>query len=185
MGYVRSLYVRGNYIFNGTYTQDPSNPAATGDAMADFLLGFPSQTQRDVGSPQAYLRQNDYAAFIQDDWRITPRISITAGLRYEYSEPFSEDRGNLLNLDYSNLPNPPVLEQVNTATEPDRLNFAPRIGLAARLPHIFSNAGETVFRAGYGIYYHARDRKRGVRSGTQRRPKSDQRAGRADACAHF
>lgn len=153
MGYVRSLYVRGNYIFNGTYTQDPSNPAATGDAMADFLLGFPSQTQRDVGSPQAYLRQDDCAAFIQDDWRITPRISITAGLRYEYSAPFSEERGNLLNLDYSNLPNPPVLERVNTATEPDRLNFAPRIGLAARLPRIFSNAVETVFRAGYGIYY--------------------------------
>ena len=153
MAYLQSLFVRGNYIFNGTYTQDPSNPNTTGDAFADFLLGFPAQTQRSVGSPQAYLRQNTYAAFIQDDWRLTPRISITAGLRYEYAAPFSEDRGNLLNLDYSTLPNPPVLQPVNTVTNPDRLNFAPRIGLAARLPHLFSSSRDTVFRAGYGIYY--------------------------------
>jgi len=153
MAYVRSLYVRGNYIFNGTYTQDPSNPNATGDAFADFLLGFPAQTQREVGSPQAYLRQNSYAAFIQDDWRLTPRISVNMGLRYEYTAPFGEDRGSMLNLDYADLPNPPPLQHVNTVTEPDRLNFAPRIGLAARLPHLFSSTRETVFRAGYGIYY--------------------------------
>jgi hypothetical protein len=153
MAYLQSVFVRGNYIFSGIYTQDPSNPGTTGDAFADFLLGFPSQTQREVGSPQAYLRQNSYASFIQDDWRLTSHLTINVGLRYEYAAPFSEDRGNLLNLDYSNLPNPPVLQHVNTVTEPDRLNLAPRIGLAARLPHIFSRARETVFRAGYGIYY--------------------------------
>ncbi len=49
MAYVQSLYDRGNYVFNGTYTQDPSNPGNTGDAFADFLLGFPEQTQREVG----------------------------------------------------------------------------------------------------------------------------------------
>lgn len=153
MAYLQSLNVRGNFIFNGAYTQDPANPGTTGDPFADFLLGFPAQTQRSVGSPQAYLRQNSYAAFAQDDWRLTSRINITAGLRYEYSAPFSEDRGRLLNLDYSNLPNPPVLQQVDTVTQPDRLNFAPRIGLAARLPHLFSRSRDTVFRAGYGIYY--------------------------------
>jgi hypothetical protein len=153
MAYLQSLYVRGNFIFNGTYTQDPANPGTTGDAFADFLLGFPAQTQRSVGSPQAYLRQNSYAAFVQDDWRLTPRISITAGLRYEYSGPFSEDRGRLLNLDYSALPGPPALRHVSSVTDPDRLNFAPRIGLAARLPHLLSSSRDTVFRAGYGIYY--------------------------------
>ena len=106
-----------------------------------------------MGNAQAYLRQNTYAAFVQDDWRITPRISISAGLRYEYDAPFSEDRGNLLNLNYSTLPNPPLLQPVNTVTNPNRLNFAPRLGLAARLPHWLPHAGDTVFRAGYGIYY--------------------------------
>jgi hypothetical protein len=153
MAYLQSLFVRGNFIFNGQYTGDPNNPNTTGDAFADFLLGYPAQTQRSVGNPQAYLRQNTYAAFIQDDWRITPRISISAGLRYEYMAPFSEDRGNLLNLNYGALPNPPTLERVSTVTDPQRLKFAPRLGLAVRLPHWFSRSRDTVFRAGYGIYY--------------------------------
>ena len=153
MAYLQSLFVRGNFIFNGQYTSDPTNPNATGDALADFLLGFASQTQRETGSAQAYLRQNTYSAYIQDDWRLTPRITISAGLRYEYAAPFSEDRGQLLNLDYSNLPNAPTLQHVGTVTNPQARNFAPRIGLAIRLPHIFSSSRETVFRAGYGIYY--------------------------------
>ncbi len=46
MAYLQSLFVRGNFIFNGTYTNDPNNPNTTGDAFADFLLGYPAQTQR-------------------------------------------------------------------------------------------------------------------------------------------
>jgi hypothetical protein len=153
MAYLQSLFSRGNFIFNGTYTNDPQNPNATGDAFADFLLGYPAETQRSVGNAQAYLRQNSYAAFVQDDWRITSRISVSAGLRYEYAAPYSEDGGNLLNLNYSNLPNAPSLEHVNTVTNPTRLNFAPRLGLAVRLPRLFPHAGDTVFRAGYGIYF--------------------------------
>ncbi len=153
MAYLQSLYARGNFTFNGAYTQDPASPGNTGDAFADFLLGFPSQTQRQAGVAQAYLRQNTYATFIEDDWRITPRITISAGVRYEYVAPFSEDRGGLLNLDYSTLPNAPVLRHVGTVTEPERRDFAPRIGLAARLPRLFAGSGDNVFRAGYGIYY--------------------------------
>jgi hypothetical protein len=153
MGYLRSLFVRGNFIFNGSFTQDLQHPDSTGDAFGDFLLGFPVQTQRTVGTAQAYLRQNGYAGYIEDDWRMTPRISLTLGLRYEYVAPLSEDRGNLLNLDYSTLPKDPVLRPVDTVTQPDRKDFAPRIGLAARLPHVLPGSGETVFRAGYGIYY--------------------------------
>ncbi|MBV9771548.1 MAG: TonB-dependent receptor [Bryobacterales bacterium] len=153
MAYLQSLFARGNFIFNGTYTSSLANPDTTGDAFADFLLGYPAQTQRSVGNAQAYLRQNTYNAFIQDDWRITPRITISAGLRYEYAAPFSDDRGNLLNLDYAALPNAPTLEHVSTVTDPQRLNFAPRLGLAARLPHWLSGSRDTVFRAGYGIYY--------------------------------
>jgi hypothetical protein len=153
MAYLRSLFVRGNFIFNGTYTQDPSNPNNTGDAFADFLLGYPAMTQRSVGNAQAYLRHNSYAGYVQDDWRLTPRITINAGLRYEYTAPFSEDRGNLLNLDYSTLPAAPVLRPTHTAIQPDYKDFAPRIGVAARLPHLFSSPRDTVFRAGYGIYF--------------------------------
>ena len=153
MAYLQSQYVRGQFIFNGTYTADPANPNATGDPFADFLLGFAASTTRQVGTTQAYLRQNTYAAYIQDDWRVNSRVTLTAGLRYEYVAPLSEDRGNLLNLDYSTLPADPVLKPVSTGTNPNGLDFAPRIGVAARLPRLFPGMGETVFRAGYGIYY--------------------------------
>ena len=152
MGYLQSLFVRGNFIFTGQYSNDPNNPNTTGDAFADFLLGYPAQTQRQVGDAQAYLRRNNYSSYIQDDWRLTPRITISAGLRYEYFSPFTEDRGNLMNLDYSTLPAPPVLRQVSGSTNPDHKDFAPRIGLAARLPQRFGSR-DTVFRAGYGIFF--------------------------------
>ena len=152
MAYLQSLFVRGNFVFNGQYTNDPNNPNTTGDAFADFLLGYPAQTQRQVGNAQAYLRRDNYSGFIQDDWRLTSRITISAGLRYEYFAPFSDDRGSLLNLNYSTLPSPPALEPVSTSTNPQYKNFAPRIGVAARLPHWFGSH-DTVFRAGYGLYY--------------------------------
>jgi Carboxypeptidase regulatory-like domain/TonB dependent receptor len=152
MAYLQSLFVRGNFIFNGAYTNDPNNPNNTGDAFADFLLGFPAQTQRAVGNAQAYLRRASYAGYIQDDWRLTPRITISAGLRYEYFAPMTEDRGNLLNLDYSTLPAAPVLRPVS-GINADRKDFAPRIGVAARLPHMLGSSRDSVFRAGYGIYF--------------------------------
>ena len=89
----------------------------------------------------------------RSDWRIHSRLTLTAGLRYEYASPLTEDRGNLFNLDYSTLPAKPVLGRAASATKPDRLGFAPRIGIAARLPHLLSRTRETVFRAGYGIYF--------------------------------
>jgi hypothetical protein len=147
MAYLQSQFVRGQYEFNGTYTNDPSNPSSTGDPFADFLLSDASETTRDVGTTQAYLRQNGYAAFVQDEWRATPRIILTLGLRYEYNAPFTNSGGTLLNLNYSNLPAAPQLEPVKTGVNPRYLDFAPRVGLAARL------IGNTVFRAGYGIFY--------------------------------
>ena len=152
MAYLQSLFVRGNFIFDGSYTSDPNNPNTTGDAMADFLLGFPAQTQRQVGNAQAYLRQNTAGAYAQDDWRVTPYLTINAGLRYEYFSPYTNDGLPLLNLDYSTLPNDPLLRPVSSVAQPNRLNFAPRIGLAARLPHFFG-PNDTVFRAGYGVYF--------------------------------
>jgi outer membrane receptor protein involved in Fe transport len=147
MAYLQSEFVRGQFTFNGTLTQDPSNPNTTGDAFADFLLGFPEATQRQVGASQAYLRNNSSAAYVQDDWQVTRNLTLTAGLRYEYTSPFTADGHNLLNLDYSNLPAQPTLQPVSSAQTPNYRAFSPRIGLAARLPYSF------VFRAGYGIYY--------------------------------
>jgi hypothetical protein len=137
LNYLRSQYPRGQYIFSGTFTGDP---------FADFLLGHPQTTRRFIGDAQAYLRNNNYAGYIQDDFRVSPSLTLNIGLRYEYFSPYTEKRDNILNLDYSTLPAPPVLRRVERAVEPDRNNLAPRVGLAWQLPRV-------VFRAGYGFYY--------------------------------
>jgi hypothetical protein len=151
--YQQSNLLRGEYTYTGAFTGNPLDSTG-GDALADFLLGYPLKTQRTVGSPLAYLRQTNYGAFLQHDWQLSSRLSFNAGLRYEYDSPFSEARNKLLNLDYSTLPAQPRLVSVNNASDPNRLNFSPRAGIAWRLPGFLSNGGDTVFRAGYGIYFN-------------------------------
>ncbi len=153
LNYRQSNRIRGQYTYSGAFTGNGVDPSA-GDALADFLLGFPQSTQRSVGDSQAYLRQNTFGGFAQQDWQLTSRLSLSLGLRYEYSSPFTEAADKLVNLDYSALPQPPRLVGVGRAYNPNRWDFAPRAGLAWRLPGFLSSHGETVFRAGYGIYFN-------------------------------
>ncbi len=153
LNYLRDQDQRGQFTYTGAYTQDLNNPNTTGDAFADFLLGYPQNTLRNIGNTQAYLRQNVIGAYIQDDWRAAPRLTLNFGLRYEYMSPWKATRDNLLNLDFSNLPAAPTLVRENTATNPDYKNFGPRIGLAWHLPGRAFDHFATTFRAGYGIYF--------------------------------
>ncbi|HUI76296.1 MAG TPA: carboxypeptidase regulatory-like domain-containing protein [Bryobacteraceae bacterium] len=147
LNYLQTNLARGQYNFTGAFSSVDGLAGNTGDPFADFLLGYPQDTKRTSGSGQAYLRQTSYAGYVQDDWRISPTLTLNLGLRYEYTAPYTEANGNLLNLDYAHLPAPPTLVHVNTAVEPDYRNFAPRIGIAEKLPF------GIVFRGGYGIYY--------------------------------
>ncbi|MBN9663929.1 MAG: TonB-dependent receptor [Acidobacteria bacterium] len=153
LNYLQSRFPRGQYQFNGAFTNDPLNPDATGDAFADFLLGYPQNTQRNAGDALAYLRQHNYGVFVQDDWRPTRRLTINVGLRYERFSPYTEQRGHLLNLDYSTLPAAPRLVGGSQAVEPNSRNFAPRLGLAWHLPGLRGGDSRTVLRAGYGLFY--------------------------------
>ena len=150
--YLQSSMVRGQYEYSGQFTSDPNNPSTTGDAFADFLLGYPDRTERTQGSTQAYLRQHIVAAYVADNWRITDRLTLDTGLRYEFDSPYSKQNGDLLNLNYSSLPSAPTLASVHDATNPHYLNFAPRAGIAYRLPNVLANH-DVVLRAGYGIFF--------------------------------
>src|SRR5450432_149116 len=149
LNYLQSNLSRGEYTYTGVFTSVDGSGINTGDPFADFLLGFPQNTTRTKGSGQAYLRQSVTGAFVQDDWRISQRLTLNIGVRYEYASPYTEARGNLLNLDYSTLPQPPRLVRVNSGSEAQRTNFAPLVGLGWQLPGL----AHTVFRAGYGIYF--------------------------------
>jgi outer membrane receptor protein involved in Fe transport len=84
--------VSPGFQFLPTYTNGPldnSSVAPIGQEFASFLLGIPSGGQ--VTRSASYAIQNTYTgAYIQDDWKVTPKLTVNAGLRYEYESPVSE-----------------------------------------------------------------------------------------------
>src|SRR5262249_42155985 len=70
----------------------------TGNALGDFLLGLPSQTARDPSDSFRYHTLNSYNWFVQDDYRLSNRITLNAGLRYEYNTPDTEKQNRLAQL---------------------------------------------------------------------------------------
>ena len=154
---------RGSFVFTGAYTSQFVNGqpvAGTGYDFADFLLGAAQQTSLQYGYDRYYFRGNSWDLYVQDEWRVRGNLTINAGLRYEYVSPLSESNNRIVNLNT----NPTFTEvapvfpnQVGsvsgqhypvTLVNPDRNNFAPRIGIA------WKAAKNTVVRAGYGINYN-------------------------------
>jgi len=154
----------GTFYFTGYATQEPgtqtgSQVATSGSSFADFLLGAPQETTIQAPQEKAYMRQNTWDLFAQDDWRALPSLTILAGLRYEYFSPYSEKNDRLATLDYNSgftqvepvYPNGigPISgdRYPHSLIYPERNNFSPRLGLAWRA------FKDTVVRAGYGINY--------------------------------
>jgi hypothetical protein len=130
----------------------------SGDAFASFLLGVPTTFSQASSSPNNYL-VTTFDAFVQDDWKITRRLTLNLGMRYDPWLPPHDGRGYLpgfipgrqstlaplapLGLVFGGDPGiPPAIAQNDWKT------FAPRIGFAY---DIFGD-GKTVFRGGYGIF---------------------------------
>jgi hypothetical protein len=149
------LLARPNFAFSGIYTQDPQDPSATGNSFADFLLGQSSAAQVSTRS-LTNNRQNIFSGYSQDDWRITSKLTINAGLRYELPMPFYETNGHYANVITEPGPEFGQLIQVQNAAQygyrrswvdPNYHNFAPRLGLAYQL------TPKTVIRAAAGVFY--------------------------------
>jgi hypothetical protein len=158
----------GNLTFSGKFTEDQAGDATTGSSLADFLLGFPQETTIDVTASKSYLRESVMDAYATDDWRMRPSLSLNFGLRYEFFAPFTEKNGNLAFLDTNPIANATfptqfgVLDQVQAGGTgsfngklpdglvfPFRTAFAPRLGLAWKVPKL----KQAVVRAGYGVNY--------------------------------
>jgi outer membrane receptor protein involved in Fe transport len=144
---------RGTLFFGGLSTAgfDAASNALpnTGNDFAEFLLGLPQQSSVRFGSADAYMRQSQYAAFVQDEWRVRPNLTFNLGLRYEDWEPFTEKYGRLANLLLSPARDSVTLITGNEVIKPDRNNLSPRLAMSWR-PW---SKSRTVIRAGYSLFY--------------------------------
>ena len=146
----------GTILFNGQYTTaNTSLKAGSGSGIpeADFLLGLPDEIQGGVNGGTWGQRANSLAAFYQDDWRVTPNLTLNLGLRWELHTPWDEVKNRQANFnlltgqEYISGQSCPyndcnaLYNQYNGIT-----NFQPRLGIAWT-----PRGGKLVVRAGYTL----------------------------------
>jgi trimeric autotransporter adhesin len=147
---------RGAYVFTGLYTGGGTRTG--GYDVADFLLGLAQQASVQYGPGTERFRTRSWALFAQDDWRVASRLTVNAGVRYEYQAPYWEADNRLVNLDANagftavsaveaGAAGPYTGAFPTTLVTPDRNNVSPRLGVAWR------PAQKLVVRGGYGINY--------------------------------
>ncbi|HEV8346945.1 MAG TPA: TonB-dependent receptor [Vicinamibacterales bacterium] len=137
---------RGSVTFRNTFT---------GQVLGDFLLGYVSDAQLS-NIAETHQELSSYSFYAQDDWKPNDRITVNAGLRYDFMTPQLERDNHIANFD------PAAAGRLLTAADgsieqrglvkPDRNNVAPRIGLT------YASTPAMVFRGGYGIFYNLYDR---------------------------
>ena len=135
---------------NGTNARLSIDGRWTGNAFADFLLGLPSQTNRDLkGTDIRYYIIDCYNAFFQDDFKVSNRLTLNMGLRYEYNTPMVEkyNRFGMFNIETQQYQI--ANQDARTQYRPDKNNFGPRLGFALRP----GASSASVIRGGYGIFY--------------------------------
>lgn len=166
--------MNGNAWFNGELTSLASDPGS-GFSTATMLLGTPRQFRRSTGETITNGRINAWQFFFQDDWRVTPKLTVNMGFRYEYNNPPYDTTDQLGNLWVTPNPvtgnlgrlmwatvNPEIEPETGERNQPartlgagralmfpDRNNFGPRAGIAYQVDR------KTVIRTGIGAFYNS------------------------------
>jgi carboxypeptidase family protein len=169
----------GLWTFNGQNTENPASAARTGDAFADWVLGLPSQGNRGYPSDTFGGDSNAWHLFIQDDYKVSNRLTLNLGLRYEYTPWMSAYRGQTGTFDGTQAR--PIIvagktkdidlgaqpaartaygylkDLIQTSSEaglPYSITYPDKNQWAPRLGFAWRPFGQTtVIRGGYGIFY--------------------------------
>jgi hypothetical protein len=136
------LFARGQTVFTG---------ALTGHPVSDLLLGFPTLSLLGVNDNRQALRTWAANGFLQDDWRITPRVAVNLGVRYEFNAPpyDAEDRMRIFNLETLQLEDVGKNGVSRSGLRGDRNDVAPRAGFSWDV----TGNGVWLVRGGYGLFY--------------------------------
>lgn len=154
----------GTFAFNGVFTQQsPTTANNTGLDFADALLGYPSSGSVNT-STKLYTNVHYVAGYIQDDYRVSSKLTLNLGLRYEFETGISEQNSNYVVGFDRNAINP-LASQVSGITprgviqfartngiggsccSPSKTKWGPRIGVA------FALNDKTIIRGGFGMFY--------------------------------
>jgi Carboxypeptidase regulatory-like domain/TonB-dependent Receptor Plug Domain len=142
---------RGGLTFNDNFTNSGTSSQG-GSGLAGILLGFPNSGSRNFLETPYYITNVQYSGFAQDDWKVTPRLTLNLGIRYDVFTPDVEKDNKIANFNENTL----VFDYAGvngvsrTAGIQTRYgNVGPRIGFA----YDINGKGATVVRGGFGISY--------------------------------
>ena len=134
----------GQFTFAGNYS---------GSAVTDFLFGAPSLLNQ-TSFYVAHLRQVAHFGYLQDDWHLSPRVTLNLGMRYEYGSPYWDKDNRLNNFDPLTSPATGTLLSARAGNtydrslvQPDRNDLGPRFGFS------YAASAGTVVRGGFGMSY--------------------------------
>jgi hypothetical protein len=138
----------GSFTFSNLFSDLPGT-ANTGTPLASFLLGQVQQFSIDLQTDQIQNRARFQEYFIQDDWRLSNRLTVNAGVRYTLNFPSTEENNQaaVFNLETKQLEFLGRDGQPRAARELHKANFGPRLGMVGRLTN------KTVARVGYGLVW--------------------------------